>query len=594
MKSVNFFRVMLLAALAIYLGVFQSTVRHRASLVNAQSVRVRRAWRSYSDPEKDLFLQAVKRAMESGMHYRFTEIHSSRPSYDHAHNNCGFLLWHRKFILAYENMLRAQDPIFKDVTLPYWNYFQDHDMHLASGDACDSWLTCSKFLADLGGSDPTYPEQTVQIAYAAPVTGFCVANGVTEAACALPSGFRDSSGTCDQCIVRGDWSSEANFFPLSRADIIGTIREIDDVETTTSNAHDVLRYHLEMGFHADVHNALSGVMETTASPFDPVFYGHHGTVDMLHFVHNRCHYGEKDSKRFDVFSRCTVTEETTSGPFEVSIRATTDIVMNYGSEPAEDDPVVGPFFQGIGSTYRDFANAEKLHDASNNYRYEVDSYFETLFKSEGIECPSYVYASSTPLRKKHRHLRGKHHYHDKDKSSEANDHEANEQQEEPNPVYEMIETLAACGNELRERMPNISRVDVAVQESILECEATRQRSGQELQDYTPEFRQMFRIPNESLPHCFGLLQEVKKGAITLQLSDHCRQEYGRLTATNLTDGDFGKPFPSENNGGSSDSTATDEQTEHDSADDSSDSGDEDTTRAQKNRRWRVSIKVHSE
>ena len=42
----------------------------------------------------------------------------------------GFILWHRRYLLAYENMLRSLHPDFECVTLPYWNYFNHYDRML--------------------------------------------------------------------------------------------------------------------------------------------------------------------------------------------------------------------------------------------------------------------------------------------------------------------------------------------------------------------------------------------------------------------------------------------------------------------------------
>ncbi|KAF1325125.1 Exonuclease 1, partial [Globisporangium splendens] len=469
--------------------------------------------------------------MQNGMHYRFAEIHAKKPTYDFGHQNCGFLLWHRKFLLAYENMLRGQDPSFEDVTLPYWNYFEDHDMNMAVGTPCNSIAACSEFLVDLGGSSSRYPYRSdVNITSTGRTRGYCVANGVTKSACASP--FGSLSGTCDGCIVRGDWSDEGVFLPISKLGISHSIEKIASGSETTTDPHDKLRKVLERGFHADVHNTLNGTMSSTASPFDPVFFGHHGTIDLIQFIHNRCHYGKnEDNRRFDVFSQCSVK---TGGTF-VSITSDTRIVMDYGNQPAENDPVIGKFFAGIGSTYADFANPEELKISSSSYRYAVDEYFERLFKSEGIVCPPDTFASELRAsRERKYHMK---HGHDgqSDDSKDGREH---------NPVYEIINTLATCGNELLERMPNLTQVEVAVQKSILECEATRQRSGREFEDYSPEFREAFNMPNGSHPQCYQLLQDIKSGAIVMELSQSCRQEYGRLTGTKLTEGEFGKPFPS--------------------------------------------------
>jgi tyrosinase len=357
------------------------------------------------------------------------------------------------------------------------------------------------------------------------------------------------------------------FLPLSKMGILNSIRTITTAKT---NPHDQLRQVLEGGFHADVHNTLGGTMRTMASPFDPVFFGHHGTIDLMHFIHNRCHYGKKDNKKYDVFSKCTVA---TADGAAYTINANTDILIMYGNKPAENDPVIGKFFKDLGSTYNDFANAEKLKSASNNYRYVVDDYFEAVFKSQGIVCPPGTFASES----KHKHH--KHHKHHEDGSEY-------EEETVEVPVYEIIATLSTCGDELMERNPNMTEIEVAIQESVLECEATRQKSGHELEDYTPEFRQAFSMAADSHPQCYRLLNDVKNGAIKLEVSDFCRQEYGRLTGTNLTEGEFGKPLPP-----ASGSDSDDYDSESDSY--ASGSSTDDDSHANKAAHVRVAVHVRS-
>uniref|UniRef100_K3WTH9 Tyrosinase copper-binding domain-containing protein n=1 Tax=Globisporangium ultimum (strain ATCC 200006 / CBS 805.95 / DAOM BR144) TaxID=431595 RepID=K3WTH9_GLOUD len=174
--------------------------------------------------------------------------------------------------------------------------------------------------------------------------------------------------------------------------------------------HDSLRWLLENNYHGDVHMTLGGTMGTIASSFDPVFYGHHGTVDLLQFIHNRCSYGNKASRRFDVFSRCTVS--TDSGL--ITITPGDKITMTSCL-------LVRKYFDGLDYTYAQFANAEKI--PGNSYRYQVDGYLNTLLKLQGIV--------SYPV-----------------------DDVVNK---ENAPVYEIMNTLVTCGNELMQRKPNMTQ-----------------------------------------------------------------------------------------------------------------------------------------
>ncbi|GLE11056.1 hypothetical protein PINS_up023354 [Pythium insidiosum] len=72
-----------------------------------------------------LYLSAVQIAMEKGYHYRFVGVHTAHMNRITSHGACPFLLWHRRYILGYENMLRSLHPKFANLTLPYWDYFED-------------------------------------------------------------------------------------------------------------------------------------------------------------------------------------------------------------------------------------------------------------------------------------------------------------------------------------------------------------------------------------------------------------------------------------------------------------------------------------
>ncbi|DAZ97899.1 TPA: hypothetical protein N0F65_012162, partial [Lagenidium giganteum] len=48
-------------------------------------------------------------------------------------------------------MLRSMGPEYAQVTVPYWNYFEDSTKQLASKEHCTSIESCSDFLRDFGG-----------------------------------------------------------------------------------------------------------------------------------------------------------------------------------------------------------------------------------------------------------------------------------------------------------------------------------------------------------------------------------------------------------------------------------------------------------
>lgn len=96
----------------------------------------------------------------AALQLRFAQIHASMPSNDFAHNSCGFLLWHRKFLLVYGNMLRGHRNACREVTLSYWNYFEDHDNQLSVLTPCKSMLECSEFLQDFDGVSSSAKQAT--------------------------------------------------------------------------------------------------------------------------------------------------------------------------------------------------------------------------------------------------------------------------------------------------------------------------------------------------------------------------------------------------------------------------------------------------
>jgi tyrosinase len=85
-------------------------------------VRIRKNANNLTNPERDRFLSALARLNDRGMgrFSDFRNIHNSAAD-DEAHNNTGFLPWHRAFLLDFERELQQIDP---SVALPYWRFDQ--------------------------------------------------------------------------------------------------------------------------------------------------------------------------------------------------------------------------------------------------------------------------------------------------------------------------------------------------------------------------------------------------------------------------------------------------------------------------------------
>ena len=102
-----------------------------------------------SSAEHELYLEAVEASIAAGTHQAMVNIHVDFTSELVTHDTCGFTLWHRRYLLAYENMLRSTAHKFRCVTVPYRN-IMDHYVNMINGQ-CSNLVDCSPILTGLGG-----------------------------------------------------------------------------------------------------------------------------------------------------------------------------------------------------------------------------------------------------------------------------------------------------------------------------------------------------------------------------------------------------------------------------------------------------------
>ncbi|KAF0707543.1 hypothetical protein As57867_006575, partial [Aphanomyces stellatus] len=122
-----------------------------AQAANPSCPRVRKSWDRYTPDEKTVYLNAVAKAMDVGLYQKFIDIHGEYMSNMEAHGTCVFILWHRKFLVGFENMLRSMDPVAnKCLTLPYFNYVQQN-LDYING-KCTNMESCAAQMRDFGGS----------------------------------------------------------------------------------------------------------------------------------------------------------------------------------------------------------------------------------------------------------------------------------------------------------------------------------------------------------------------------------------------------------------------------------------------------------
>ncbi|DBA05129.1 TPA: hypothetical protein N0F65_004979 [Lagenidium giganteum] len=202
------------SVLVALLAILAVLLTQPSLLVRCQ--RVRKSWKALSPTEQKAYIGAVQSAQKSGQHYRFVELHATYPNYAFAHGNCGFLMWHRKFLLAYEEMLRSQGDDYANVTIPYWNYFEDHSLHLNQNDKCRNLVECSQFLKDVGGSGGRSDQFTVVAeSTSGLVKGTCAespCSGSTRAQ--VPAAWPTRSASTACCEVTGRIRSSFSNLPM--------------------------------------------------------------------------------------------------------------------------------------------------------------------------------------------------------------------------------------------------------------------------------------------------------------------------------------------------------------------------------------------
>lgn len=223
--------------------------------------RVRRAWSNLSAADKQLYIDAVSAAMASGYHALFTEVHTDTASANESFRTCAMIYWHRRFILAYENMLRSLDPRFACITIPYWNYFADYAKKAAG--LCMSLQGCSQFLQDIGGSSG--PSGGISI------NGISTSGNLVNSTSFPPfSNYCESStlspSSCAHAMPRGTWNT--TIFPsgFGYASMARILSGSYGFSWFSQNVH--------YGVHNSIHNSAGGAMWNYAMAAEPMFYNH--------------------------------------------------------------------------------------------------------------------------------------------------------------------------------------------------------------------------------------------------------------------------------------------------------------------------------
>ncbi|KAG7388161.1 hypothetical protein PHYPSEUDO_012963 [Phytophthora pseudosyringae] len=349
--------------------------------------RVRKPWGAMTPAEQSLYVEALGVGMQKGYHILFAEVASEKTSSTEFLRTCGFLYWNRRFVLAYENMLRSLSPKYACITIPYWDYFADYARFVEN--RCEnngtSLEACSPILRGLGGSQGAARSVTVN---GRTVAGNCVTNAPANSFC--ESSTITTANQCAHCIPRSNWAAKTFPAGFGYAGLGVALGEASGFRDVTQR--------IQTGTHNAIHNALSSVLATYVSPADPVFFSIHATVDLLDQMYLECQLGDgvvptaKNVSRW-AFQQCVYKDE-------VSPTATSNVTQLWmvdSSYPtskaairAEDHPKLSPFFKPLPSKYWEFVNINKL--GKNSYQYNRDDLIQNV-QRYGFACPK----RGTPL-----------------------------------------------------------------------------------------------------------------------------------------------------------------------------------------------------
>merc|ERR1711871_1846638 len=298
--------------------------------------KIRKDWVDLTDAERDLYLEAVnslKTTARAGstqpagpgnnLYDAFVQIHGESENKKYAHQTAGFLAWHRKFLLEYEESIRThlsenEENKFSCVTLPYWDWSSETYQCSQKKGGCTTYHEASKLLSDFGG--PGSADHTKNTHGS---------SGSGDVGCVKTGPFKDWVDHEGKCLSRGvNWNIKAQR-PFSGRMRLAEINK----QTKYGTQHDRgFRVILEGIPHGSTHNYLGGHMRSFISPADPIFFSHHCFIDKLWAVWQDCH-------DMDTESITQKVKEATSDEEVDNIKAYYQETSYYGDD-AINDPMI--------------------------------------------------------------------------------------------------------------------------------------------------------------------------------------------------------------------------------------------------------------
>jgi tyrosinase len=303
--------------------------------------RVRKDYKSLTAAERALYHSALSAlygkenrpasatvGAEANYHY-FVNLHQLQSNTDYAHGPAGFLPWHRKYLLEFENALRASGPEYANVMLPYWDWGQWAKECMIDLSACSSFVSGSNGVhifnsANFGGSGGTDGQGwTTGTTYASASTPAASTGGIPAVGWKFPRTGGGWAGTPKYAagygwVVRDtnmhtDWSTSGPITGQVQSQLI--IEE--DNHYTFSPVQTLPGGRISGGFqqtyedspHNWIHTRMRGTMGSMDSPGDPIFWSHHAYIDKMWAMWQDCH-GKHREATLPSNPRCTMRLET--------------------------------------------------------------------------------------------------------------------------------------------------------------------------------------------------------------------------------------------------------------------------------------------
>jgi len=307
--------------------------------------RERKSWTFLTASERSLYIEAVQELYRAGVYTQFVKVHQDGVNDPYAHGSSGFLPWHRKFLMEYENALRCLAPKFKCVTIPYWNWgewqYYCNEQAKKDGVGCTSY---DHIPANMKADNPN--AQSLLKAFGGEGTkggsgktfgGTGHHAGVGCVRTGPFAGWKDWEGNC---LTRGvDWRlNDPKNGPLTdRATLLRLTTRDDEYGTSAG-----YRSGIQGTPHNMAHNYLGGHMRSMRSPMDPIFFSHHAFVDKNWAVWQDCQDHEDllanklNRVHYEGMHRADLEDDGMDSPMPFKIETGEPFVPNSGC--AEDAP----------------------------------------------------------------------------------------------------------------------------------------------------------------------------------------------------------------------------------------------------------------